>query len=728
MPLAILRSGFLLAIPVLGAPEATAQTEFPFAAGTDRAGRAQAVSNAAGRVLIESPEFPRGVWVDVSDEAGQALPGIQVEFQGRADSLVAIWSVDPSGLRQETLLWARPRRDPLRLAIRPGQPAGLPQGLASIDWRVEPGAEELLVRQDGPELIGWEAVAAFLRARWQGGKVRVAVQIDSSTAVAVDLTRRETIGRLIGYLQDRAERSLGASASVTEVVLNPYALDEYHALLEDSIVLITSFVLVPGSRLEWWVLTELGTSSRRVTLSQASALRRLNLGGEQIVDLSPLAALTGLQRLVLDDNDIADVGPLASLTGLRYLFLRDNDIVDVSPLASLTRLIWLYLGNNEIADVSSLAPLTTLGVLDLSENRIVDVTPLASLTNLGWLALWGNEIVDVSPLASMTRLSQLGLAGNRIVDVSPLATLTRLDWLSLGVNEIVDVGPLTSLTGLEWLELGGNGIDDVSALASLTRMEQLGVTRNRIVEISPLTSLTRLELLGLSNNRIVDVDPLASMTRLEALGLGGNEIDDVSSLAPLTRLEWLELGGNKIDEVSPLASLTRLWALGLSSNRIADVSPLAALTSLEELRLSHNQIVDPSPLASLSALRLLDLGANEIKDIRYLVAGKSLTRGDTLYLTDNPLGDLAIKEQIPALRARGVEVIMDETPGPSAKGVGHTPVIRAYRHLADPRSRPWQRPDEPGSVEVPDRLPAGRWGRSPAHPARRLAPDRQPFL
>ena len=682
MHLATLRSGLLLAIPVLAAP-ATAQTEFPFAAGTDSRGRGQAVSDAAGRVLIESPEYPGGLWLDLADEAGQALAGIQVEFQGRADSLVAIWSVDPSGLRQETLLWARPRGDPLGLAIEPAEPAGLPPGLASIDWRVEPGAEELLLLEVAPELIGWEAVTAFLRARWKGGKVRVAVQIDSSTAVAVDLTHPETVGRLVGYLQDRAQRSLGASASVTEVALYPYALDGYHAPLEDSIVLITSFVLVPGSKLEWWVLTELGTSRRRVTLSQASALRRLNLQGEEIVDVSPLAALTGLQRLVLDDNEIADVSPLASLTGLRYLFLEDNEIVDVGPLASLTRLIWLYLGNNEIVDVSSLAPLNILGVLDLSENRIVDVSPLASLTSLGWLSLWANEIVDVSPLASLTRLSQLGLGRNEIVDVSPLASLTSLEELWLWENRIADVGPLASLTGLV----------------------ELSLHSNEIVDVSPLASLSTLEGLGLGVNGIADVGPLASLTRLEWLGLGSNEIVDVSPLASLTGLEWLALHSNKIVDVSPLAFLTRVERLGLGGNGIGDVSPLASLTSLVELSLHSNEIVDVSPLASLPRVEWLDLSGNEIRDIGHLISGRAMARGDTLYLKDNPLSDLALNEQIPALRARGVEVILDRPDPPSGKRAGHLPAIGPHRRLAVPLPRPWHRPGVPRSAEVPDRLP-----------------------
>ena len=123
--LSLLRAGVLLS---LSATAAVAQTEFPFADGTDAAGRAKAVSDAAGRVLIESPEFPRGLWVDLADERGQALAGIQVEYDGRPDSLVALRCVDPARLRQETLLWTRAGGAPLSLSLKSGQPADLPAG------------------------------------------------------------------------------------------------------------------------------------------------------------------------------------------------------------------------------------------------------------------------------------------------------------------------------------------------------------------------------------------------------------------------------------------------------------------------------------------------------------------------------------------------------------------------------------------------------------------------
>ena len=70
MHAAIFRFGILLALATLGASTATAQTELFFATGVDSTGWAQAQSNADGHVLIESPQYPHGLWLHLVDEAG----------------------------------------------------------------------------------------------------------------------------------------------------------------------------------------------------------------------------------------------------------------------------------------------------------------------------------------------------------------------------------------------------------------------------------------------------------------------------------------------------------------------------------------------------------------------------------------------------------------------------------------------------------------------------------
>ena len=54
-----------------------------------------------------------------------------------------------------------------------------------------------------------------------------------------------------------------------------------------------------------------------------------------------------------------------------------------------------------------------------------------------------------------------------------------------------------------------------------------------------------------------------------------------------------------------------------------------------------------------------DLRYNQISDIAPLVDNSGLGKGDKVNLYNNPLSDLAISTQIPALRERGVEVYLN---------------------------------------------------------------------
>ncbi len=70
----------------------------------------------------------------------------------------------------------------------------------------------------------------------------------------------------------------------------------------------------------------------------------LNLSGNQIRDLSPIAKLTSLINLDLSNNQIGDVSPLMDLELLIDLNLENNPFSDISALKHLTSLRRLNLG------------------------------------------------------------------------------------------------------------------------------------------------------------------------------------------------------------------------------------------------------------------------------------------------------------------------------------------------------------------------------------------------
>ena len=165
----------------------------------------------------------------------------------------------------------------------------------------------------------------------------------------------------------------------------------------------------------------------------------------------PVDALSlSLAGRELDDAGLA---ALAARTDLRRLDLSGNGLTDLSALAPLRALRSLDLSANAVSDLSPLAGMTELRRLDLAGNRVVDLWPLGALPHLEVLLLDGNDVADVGALTHLYRLENLGLSGNRIGDVSPLADLGSLRRLDLGGNPVGDLSAVGDLGTLVWLRL-----------------------------------------------------------------------------------------------------------------------------------------------------------------------------------------------------------------------------------------------------------------------------------
>ena len=487
-------------------------------------------------MLIESPQYPHGLWLHLVDEAGEALAGIRVEYQGQLDSLVAIRCVDPAGKVRETLLWTRPDSTSLRLTLKSRGTTDLPAGLAAIDWHIDLSAELLLEPVEKTRLKGWKAVAAFLQKHWQDQAGRVAVQLNTSTNLAVDLDDPDALETLVAYLQ-QAHQPAGTSPFLDVQVFRGGL-----PLLEGATLYIPfDILLFEDLNLQNAVRQALGGSQGSITRQRVASLTKLVIGPSDIRSLVGLGQLTNLEFLWLAENHIVDVSPLAQLTNLEFLLLSENHIVDVSPLAQLTNLRWLNLIRNPIADVTPLEKLTNLETLHLASNQIEDVTPLAKLTNLIRLSLSYNLIADVTPLEKLANLEELNLFSNPIADVTPLAKLTNLSYLFLGANQVADVTPLEKLTNLEELYMDYNyQLTDVTPLAKLTNLIRLSLSHNPIADVTPLEKLANLENLYMASNQIEDVAPLVANTGLgegDRVNLENNPLSDQALNEQIPALE-----------------------------------------------------------------------------------------------------------------------------------------------------------------------------------------------
>ena len=147
-------------------------------------------------------------------------------------------------------------------------------------------------------------------------------------------------------------------------------------------------------------------------LEQATSLRQLSLGMNQISDLAPIAGLSQLTDLHLQWNLINDLAPLGGLTHLESLSLGWNPISDLTPLEELTALVTLSVGQSTLTNIDSLGSLHNLQNLYMDNAGLSTLVPLGGLVELRRLGLSGNSIADLSPLQHMTHLTWLRINGN----------------------------------------------------------------------------------------------------------------------------------------------------------------------------------------------------------------------------------------------------------------------------------------------------------------------------
>jgi Leucine-rich repeat (LRR) protein len=327
------------------------------------------------------------------------------------------------------------------------------------------------------------------------------------------------------------------------------------------------------------------------------------------------------------------------------------EIPDPALRAALLERLGLETGPLHRADLRNVVD---LGAIDAG---VADLTGLQECIHLTTLHMPGSFIVDLSPLANLTGLTQLNLTANDVQDLTALQTLSALTLLWLNDNEAQDLSPLAGCIALESLQLERNGITSVAPLANMTALTELLLSGNDIESIQPLGGLVALRRLTLFDNPIGTLAPVAPFTDLEVLEASQTGVSDLAPLTNLTALRVLSLVNNRVSDPTPLAGLTSLEFLGLTGNQITSIEALSSLTKVKVLLIAANAIGDLSPLMPLAQLEQLGASYNQIADLAPLVANAGLGSGDTVDVQHNPLSVLAVQEQIPALTARGIDVL-----------------------------------------------------------------------
>ncbi len=104
----------------------------------------------------------------------------------------------------------------------------------------------------------------------------------------------------------------------------------------------------------------------------APEMRALDLGHNDIVELSFLKHMPGLELLILADNEIRDLTPLGELHELRYLEIFMNRFSDLSPLSGCPELLDLNIVRTEVTSLDGLEGCTKLERLWAPQRKQLD--------------------------------------------------------------------------------------------------------------------------------------------------------------------------------------------------------------------------------------------------------------------------------------------------------------------------------------------------------------------
>jgi Leucine-rich repeat (LRR) protein len=173
----------------------------------------------------------------------------------------------------------------------------------------------------------------------------------------------------------------------------------------------------------------------------------LDLAGKRLRTLDDVPANPSIKALVLYSTGLVSLGGIAKkFPALRVLNIDGNKVTDLAPLASLTKLEYLGAARNKLRSLRGLP--RSLTAIHAGDNAIASLADLARLTKLEHLYLDDNAIAKLEGLGKLRALSKLSLAGNPIRRLENLERLAELRELTVDGDKITSVSPATA----RWLE------------------------------------------------------------------------------------------------------------------------------------------------------------------------------------------------------------------------------------------------------------------------------------
>lgn len=273
-------------------------------------------------------------------------------------------------------------------------------------------------------------------------------------------------------------------------------------------------------------------------------LKKLNINGTMVSDLTPISSNSQLEELILSKTPITDVSPLKGNKKLQVLDIQETGVSDLSSLTELNELELIKADSSGITqkeahDFNSKnkalllyqSPYLLTWWSSLPEdwahlfskkmdfNKNPSAKELQLLVNSDSLIISNFTNDSLSPIKEFKLLHYLKLDHMNTKNLAPLLSLHELKNLSINNGDVIDLASVGKMNSLTELDLSTTSITDLTFISSLTKITRLNLSGTAVVSIKPLTALTNLQYLDLSNSRVKKINYLNNISSLKELKL-----------------------------------------------------------------------------------------------------------------------------------------------------------------------------------------------------------------
>ncbi|UXP31513.1 leucine-rich repeat domain-containing protein [Reichenbachiella agarivorans] len=302
-------------------------------------------------------------------------------------------------------------------------------------------------------------------------------------------------------------------------------------------------------------------------LTQLVNMDSLNLAGQSLNNIEPLAKFKRLRYLDISKNQFSSFAFTKEMTDLEYLKAKDLPMESTAGLENNPQLKWLIMTSSSLNNISNLSSLNKLELLDVEDTYIQeDQIKQYLLINPKTVVVYQSETLQ-NWWNGLTEDWKKVLKVNK-QDSYHLHELIERQEITISNLSIASLSPLNIFINLQKVTLDRVSINSLDELYSHQSIKHLTCTNGPLQTLKGITQLKQLETLDISNTAIEDLKEIEGLSSLKSLNCSGTSIKRLNEISALHKLESLNVSNTRIWNLKVIYEILGLKSLVCNNTRV----------------------------------------------------------------------------------------------------------------------------------------------------------------